>query len=311
MELKLEEVWDFHTDLRLLVMLPTRRQRDKLAEQLDLPTARRLGGVFSATGRLTETARHEQWQQLEVELDAITGMPGMTLVRSAGDLTGVGRQLLHAEGVYFVNSEADLDDLGRMWEVGWRSIAPMYNEDNALGGGARGDAARGLTPLGRKFCERAWDRGFMIDAAHANHRTQLDLVEMGRTLERAVHYSHGHLDAPARRLYRQRGMPRATVEKFVATGGVIGLTPYPAFVGRWERHMEEIGFLAREAPRNAALGSDFTGLIARPLMFREFRGAGELGKFADTLADAHGEAFARDYCGRALRRALEAELPPK
>ena len=41
MPIELKDVWDFHTDLRWMVDLPD--ERAYLAEQIDIPTAAKLG----------------------------------------------------------------------------------------------------------------------------------------------------------------------------------------------------------------------------------------------------------------------------
>src|SRR5512138_2763431 len=117
--LDLSAVWAFHTDLRLLAS--DRADRERLAQQVDLATARRLGGVFSATGRLAGAPRAQQWELLESEVRTILALPGLPLARTAGDVAGGSRQVLHAEGVYFIQDAAGLADLDRMWEMGFRS----------------------------------------------------------------------------------------------------------------------------------------------------------------------------------------------
>ncbi len=306
MALNLSDVWDFHTDLRLLVS--DRRDRDRLAAQIDLPTARRMGGVFSATGRLAGGAKEAQWALLESEVQTICSLPGLGVARTAAELLGGGRQVLHAEGVYFIQDAAGLADLDRMWEMGFRSLAPLYNEDNALGGGARGDPDRGLTPLGRLVVERAWKIGFLIDLAHSNHRTQRDGIDLALAVGRPIHFSHGFLDEPVMELFGQRGLPRSQTERLARTGGLIGLSPHPGFVGYFNRYLDEIGFLARTAPEHVVLGSDFSGITTPPVTFPQFPSAAATPDFARLLADRHGEDFARDFCGRSLRRFLEASL---
>ncbi len=307
MDLDLGDMWDFHTDARVLVS--DVRDRDRYEKQLDLPTCRRLGGIFSATGRLADAPRDAQWALLESEVATIRSLAGMPVVRAAADLAGAGRQVLHAEGVYFVQGMADLGGLDRLWAMGFRSLAPLYNEDNALGGGARGDAGRGLTDLGRQFVERAWQIGFLVDIAHSNHRTQRDLIDLALAAGRPVHYSHGFLDEPVLGLFGQRGLLRPQAERLARTGGLIGLSPHPGFVGYFRRYLDEIDFLARTVPAHVVLGSDFSGITTPPVTFPEFASASAVPAFAQRLADIHGEAFARDFCGRSLRRMLERTLP--
>ena len=58
MDFSFSDVWDFHTDLRLIQRPP--EGREYLIEQIDLPAATRLGGLFTATGRRSDLAAGEQ-----------------------------------------------------------------------------------------------------------------------------------------------------------------------------------------------------------------------------------------------------------
>ena len=282
-------------------------------DQLDLPTARKLGGFFTATWRLVVAPQAEQIDLLKEHMAVIKGGEGLTLVRSAADIEGVGRQVLHAEGIYFIETEKDLDFLDWLWEEGFRSLGPLYNEDNALGGGGKGDPGRGFTPLGRDLALRAWAKGFLIDSAHMNHKTLEDLIDLALATGNTVHYTHGHLDAPLRPELGQRGIPRELVRKLFETGGLLGLKPHPGFLGTFERHLEEIDFLAEIAPDQVVLGSDFCGMtVPRPdgvRVFEECKGIWGVPGFAERLARIHGEDFARGYFGDSLKALLKRTLP--
>ena len=129
-----------------------------------------------------------------------------------------------------------------------------------MGGGARGDIDRGLTPLGRDFCLETWARGFLLDCAHCNHKTILDIVELAHQNRKTVHYTHGFLDQPAIEYFGQRGLPRNFVSGIVESGGLVGLSPHPGFVGYYTRFLEEVAYLAEHVPQHGVLGSDFTGI---------------------------------------------------
>ncbi|MBI3025351.1 MAG: membrane dipeptidase [Candidatus Tectomicrobia bacterium] len=305
------DIWDFHTDLRYVVNLAP--EKAYLAEQIDLPAARRLGGLFSATGRRAGAAQAEQLKLLEADVRLIRQTPGLTVVLQAADLPGEGRQVLHAEGVYFVEREGDLELLDWMWEQGFRGLGPLYNEDNALGGGAKGDPARGLTPLGRDLALRAWEKGFIVDCAHANHRTKEDLIDLALVTGNPLHYSHGHLDGAVVAAFGERGLPRPAARRLLETGGIVGLAPHPGFYAAFERYVEEIGFLAEVAPAQVCLGSDFAGTNtpgpAGNRMFPELKGVWGVPAFAERVARSHGEDFARSFCGAALKEYLQRALP--
>ncbi|MBI3129699.1 MAG: membrane dipeptidase [Candidatus Tectomicrobia bacterium] len=305
------DIWDFHTDLRYMVNLPP--DKAYLSEQIDLPAARRLGGVFSATGRKAGAPQAEQLKVLEEDVRLIRQIPGLTLVLRAADLEGTGRQVLHAEGIYFIEREADFKFLDWMWDEGFRGLGPLYNEDSALGGGAKGDPARGLTPLGRDFALRAWEKGFLVDCSHANHRTKDDLIDLALVTGNPLHYSHGHLDEAAVPAFGERGLPRTAARRLLETGGLIGLAPHPGFYAAFGRYMEEIDFLAEVAPAQVCLGTDFAGTHtpgpAGNRTFGELKGVWGVPAFAGRLARAHGEDFARSFCGSTLKECLRRSLP--
>ncbi len=304
MPIEFKDVWDFHTDLRFLV--DSAVEDPFLTEQIDLTTAAKLNGVFTALGRLADAPQEAQFEALERDLELIRGSEGLSVVLTRKDLEGVGRQLIHAEGVYFIESESDLKHLEWLWDEGVRSVAPLYNEDNALGGGAKGDPARSLTDLGRAFLMQAWRTGFMVDCAHANHRTKSDMIDLALVTGHEMHYSHGYLDEAVSPIYGERGLPRDMARRLIETGALIGLTPFPGFVGGFERHLEEIEFLAEVAAHQVVLGSDFAGINS---LFEEFKGIWGIGDFAERLSAVHGEDFVRSYCGGALKALLERSLP--
>jgi microsomal dipeptidase-like Zn-dependent dipeptidase len=244
-------------------------------------------------------------------VNLIAGAKGMDLVLTSTDLGGTGNQLLHAEGIYFIQHEEDIKLINWLWDIGFRSLGPMYNEDNSLGGGAMGDPGRGLTPLGRVFMMNAWERGFILDCAHANHRTQADMLDLALVMGNPLHYSHGHLDQPAVKLFGERGLLRDEASRMFETGGLVGLSPHPGFLGTFERHLNEIEFLANQNPNQVVLGTDFAG-TNQPgpegnRLFDECRGVWGIPTFGRRLSNIHGEDFARAYCGRTLKAYLAGE----
>ena len=123
MPIGFEDIWDFHTDLRYMVNLAP--DKAYLSEQIDLAAAGRLGGLFSAAGRKAGAPQAEQLKLLEADIRLIRQTPGLTVVLQAADLPGTGRQVLHAEGVYFIEREGDLELLDWMWEQGLRGLGPQ------------------------------------------------------------------------------------------------------------------------------------------------------------------------------------------
>ena len=97
------------------------------------------------------------------------------------------------------------------------------------------------------------------------------------------------------------------------TGGLVGLSPHPGFLGEFERHLEEIDFLAERREDLVAMGTDFAGTNrvgpGGNRLFEEFRGVRGLPEFAGYLAISRGNDFARAYLGQTLKTYLRGALP--
>lgn len=316
--IELEDIWDFHVDLQHVLRTPV--DQDYRLEQIDKHAAEQIGGLFSATCRKAGSPppspaipRDKQLADLEDQISVIQAAQGLTIVLSAAQVEGRGRQILHAEGIYCVERESDLDFLGWLWEKGFRSLAPLYSADSALGGGCTGDPARGLTPLGRDLSLKAWEMGFLVDCAHANHKTKEDLAELALNTGKALHYTHGYLGVPFLARYAERGLPEGTARKILAVGGLIGLSPHPGFLGTFERYLEQVAFLMEISPRQVVFGSDFAGINSLgpdgDRQFKECKGIWGIPDLAVRLAGIHGKDFARAFCGGTLKAYLQRALP--
>lgn len=77
------------------------------------------------------------------------------------------------EGCDFLKDEKDLEPL---YELGLRSIIPVWNNENKFGSGNRSE--KGLTELGVKLIEKAIELGIIIDVSHANEKTFYDIIKI-------------------------------------------------------------------------------------------------------------------------------------
>lgn len=77
------------------------------------------------------------------------------------------------EGCDYIKDEKELEIL---YNLGLRSILPVWNERNKYGSGNRSES--GLTDLGKVFIKKAIDLGIAIDLSHANEKTFYDIIEV-------------------------------------------------------------------------------------------------------------------------------------
>jgi len=150
--------------------------------------------------------------------------------------------------------------LEHAFDQGVRIVHLCWNSDNALCGAAMGSGA-GLTPRGRDFVRRCASLGIVIDLSHASDRTAQDVLELDCTAVLA-----GHSDC--RELTNvPRNLPDGLLRAIAASGGVVGLNLYPAFLGGGDLrlatgHMSHL--LAVCGGDRVCLGCDFDGVDALP-----------------------------------------------
>ena len=77
------------------------------------------------------------------------------------------------EGCDFIKRPDDLYDL---YNMGLRSILPVWNRENKYGSGNR--TKSGLSYMGRELVELAIKLGIAIDVSHANYQTFSDIMDI-------------------------------------------------------------------------------------------------------------------------------------
>ena len=77
------------------------------------------------------------------------------------------------EGCDYLNSYKDLEEL---YELGLRSIIPVWNNKNKFASGNRSDT--GLTEEGIKLIEKAIELGIIVDVSHANKKSFNDILDI-------------------------------------------------------------------------------------------------------------------------------------
>ena len=243
-------------------------------------------------------------------LHAFEAEGDVTIIRTAADLDAFLRRresrpdlvagLLAAEGLHPL--EGRIENVDRLFDAGYRMMAPVHMFDNAVAGSAQGVERGGLTEFGRRVIRRMEDLAVVVDLAHASAATIRDVLEIST---RPVVVSHtgvqGTCDSP-------RNLTDDQLRGVAASGGVIG-------IGFWDRAVcgEDASDIAR-AIRYAAdvvgvdhvgLGSDFDGTVRTPF---DARGMAQ-------ITDALLAAGFRDdeiagIMGGNVVRVLRQTLPP-
>ena len=157
--------------------------------------------------------------------------------------------------------EGDFANLERLFDAGYRMMAPTHFFDTAIGGSAHGLSKGGLTKLGRQVIVEMQRRGILVDLAHASAATISDVLQIAT---KPVVVSHTGVKGTCD---NDRNLSDADVQAIAKTGGVVG-------IGFWSLAVcgKDAVSIARAIDYvvelvgidHVALGSDFDGAVATP-----------------------------------------------
>jgi microsomal dipeptidase-like Zn-dependent dipeptidase len=253
---------------------------------------------------LTERALYQASRLRDVESRS---QGKFTIIRSAADLRAyldrrradpaIAAGFLGIEGAHAL--DGNLANIDRLYDAGFRMMAPTHFFDNDIGGSSAGVDKTGLTDKGRAMVRRMESRHMLVDLAHAAPRTIDDVLAIAT---RPVMVSHTGVKGACD---NGRNLSDAQLRGIAHTGGVIGIAYFEVAVcgtdataiARAIRHTADtVGVDA------VALGSDFDGAVVEP-----FDTTG-LGLLIDALFQAGfgDDDIAKIMGGNALRVLLSS-----
>jgi len=234
----------------------------------------------------------------------------LRVIRSRSELTRYiddrGRDPAQTAGYLGIEGaqvlEGKLENVQRVFDAGFRMMAPSHFFDTEVGGSAHGEDKYGLQPFGRLVIAEMERLGMLVDLSHASPQTIDDVLSIAT---RPVVFSHtgvlGTCDSP-------RNISDAALERTAAGGGVVGIgffesatcgTDLAAVVQAIRYTVDRIG------AEHVALGSDFDGFVATPI------DASQMASLTEALLAARfSEAEIRAIMGLNVQRVLSRVLPP-
>jgi membrane dipeptidase len=177
---------------------------------------------------------------------------------AAGEKVGV---ILALEGLEPL--AGDLTRLGEFYEQGVRMLSLTWNGANPFACGVGVPEDTGLTALGKALVEVVEEKGMILDLSHLGQRSFIDLMDIAQQPV-CVSHANAYSVHPHR-----RNLTTEQIKLVAASGGTVGLTFYPPFIGpkSVERrdlipHLEAI--IEAGGENCPALGSDFDGIDLTP-----------------------------------------------
>ncbi len=188
---------------------------------------------------------------------------GLRIVRSQADMvsligdrakTRATGALLSIEGLQ--NLEGKRENLGVLFNAGFRMAGITHFFDNELAGSMHGEKKGGLTPFGRQIVRDMEAKGMIVDIAHCSHQCVAEVLAMAT---RPVVSSHGGVQATCK---VNRNLTDDEIRGVAKSGGVIGIGYWdaaicdvsPKAIARAIVHVRDLVGID-----HVGLGSDFDG----------------------------------------------------
>ena len=257
-------------------------------------------------GSLTERALY---QASKLRDTAARSGGKFTLITSSAELSNyldrritdphITAGFLGIEGAHAL--DGNLDNIDRLFDAGFRMMAPTHFFDNDIGGSAHGVEKGGLTDKGKEMIRRMESKRMIVDVAHASAKTIDDVLAIAT---RPVFVSHSGVRGTCD---NQRNLSDEQLNGIARTGGVIG-------IGYWDTAVcgtdaQAIARAIRYAANlvgvdHVGLGSDFDGAVKTP-----FDTSG-LVQITDALiAEGFSDEDIGKIMGRNVLRLLIQNLP--
>ena len=156
--------------------------------------------------------------------------------------------------------DGHIDRVQILADLGVRSVIPMWCGETCIGGSH--DTSIGLTEFGKRAAKEMLDLGMVLDISHASVASSKEIFEISAAHGKPVIASHSnaHVICPV-----SRNLHDWQIDAIVASGGIIGINLYKAFLeadgnatlDSIQRHIEH--FLSRGAQYALSLGCDMDG----------------------------------------------------
>lgn len=161
--------------------------------------------------------------------------------------------------------EGNIENLHKMHELGLRLIQLVHFRANELGHiQTYPYSPGGLTAFGREVVREANRLGLVIDVAHANTETIMDVLELSSD---PIIFSHGGLKEI---LEKDRALTDDEVRAIADSGGIVGIWPNGSSIpdiGVMVDHIERIITVA--GADHVGIGSDLRGMSTYAAGFGE------------------------------------------
>ena len=186
--------------------------------------------------------------------------------------------------------EGDIDNLREMHRMGLKLLQLIHFRNNELGHMQTWPySPGGLTEFGREVVEESNRLGIIIDMAHANHETMMDILDLS---DHPVIFSHGGVRAYTD---HDRAVTDEEIEAIADGGGIVGIWPHGRHVETVEIMVDYIEHVIDVAGiDHVGIGSDLRGVSRYSVGFDDDA------KFTAIAAELINRGYSDDDVGKVM-----------
>jgi membrane dipeptidase len=210
--------------------------------------------------------------------------------------------VLHIE---WIDHEVTREDIRNYFYKGIRSIGLVWNVDNYLATANTSLAWTWITTLGKEIIQEMNTLGIIIDTAHMNHISMMQVAELS---SKPIVNSHANLKHFCS---HTRNVDDSFLYALKRNGGVLWLSVYVPFVwsSRIDDYLNQIAWVVDSVwPDHIALGTDFHGIpVEKSLYWVSY--ISDLVYLEQKVRERFGEQITKKFFWENSRRVLLQNLP--
>lgn len=260
-------------------------------------------GDFRDLEKRVITYDREVMQKQHEAMERLIAQYHCNTIRNKQDLDAIETLsfLHHIEWVDHAVTEQEIEQRWRQWV---RSIGFTWNFANYLATNNTSKATTWLTSLWKNIVKKMHDLGMIVDTAHMNHQSMMDVIRIAKKPIMNSHSNLKHFCA------HTRNVEDEFLYALKDNGGVLWLSVYQDFV--WWTHvdayLEQIAYVIDLiGPDHVALWTDFHWLVTQKCLVW-LQHISDLNALEDRVVELFWENIAQKFFWDNSMRVLQANL---
>lgn len=270
-------MFDCHYDLLTYIYMNRNDLRDVKAHCKAIFNGGIQGGIFN----LFYMSEQEMKEELNINPDEIDVIKNLKEVNKIiEDERLIPENINYIIGIEGLDYLEKIEDIDILYELGVRSVNPVWNNHNKYGTGVRPitkiNKKDGLTNLGKELIHKLIETEIAIDVSHSDEATFWDIInecKKYKKLKPKVNASHSNCKAICN---VPRNLTDEQVKAIAELNGVIGIVSVKAFCGtenfeqKYIEHIKHVKNILGSVNNIALATDDMSYYKIEPEIYQNF-----------------------------------------